>query len=72
MLAFHRYSRQGVDRHIQTIRAVWPAKPKGDYAKDKPSEATSPFAPRHAGIGLDAVIQSKQRSISWAPSGIDA
>jgi hypothetical protein len=26
MLPFRRYSRQGVEPHIQTIRAVWPAK----------------------------------------------
>jgi hypothetical protein len=44
MLPFRLYSHQGVDPHIQTVRAVWPAKPKGGYVTEKPSDAASPLA----------------------------
>jgi hypothetical protein len=55
MLPFPRYSPQGVDPHIQTIRAVWPAKGKGGYVTDKPSNSTSPRAP-------------ETRDVGWMPS----
>jgi hypothetical protein len=67
MLPFRLYSHQGVDPHIQTVRAVWPAKPKGGYVTDKPSDAPSPSG--DAAIGVDAVIQSKQPSISGSHPG---
>ena len=72
MLLFPRYSPQGVDPNIQTIRAVWPAKGKGGYVTDKPSNSTSPRAPETPRCGVDAVIQSKQPSISGRKRGIGA
>jgi hypothetical protein len=65
MLQFPRYSPQGVDPCIQTIRAVWPVKPKDGYVKR--SDATSPLAAETPRYGVDAVISSKQRG-GWAPS----
>jgi hypothetical protein len=70
MLQFPRYSRQGVDPRIQTIRAVWPVKPKDGYVK--PSDATSPLAAETPGYGVDAVISSKQPSISGREWGMGA
>jgi hypothetical protein len=70
MLPFPRYSPEGVDPHIQTIRAVWPAKGKGGHVTDKPSDATSALAPETPRCRVDAVIQPKQPSISGRKWGI--
>ena len=59
MLRFPWYSLEQVDPHIQTLRAVWPAKENAGYGTDKPSGAMSPPAPAPRGRGD---IQSNQAS----------
>jgi len=59
---FRRHLLGGMDQHIQTMRAVWPARPVGINVADKPFDHVSLPDRQPPRFGVDGVSQSKGTS----------
>jgi len=61
---FRRHWLGETDQHIQTMRAVWPARPVSSDVTDKRSDHASPPDREPAPPGVDAVVQPTEASRS--------